>query len=95
MKTMPAVEFNARCLQVIEEVRKYRTPVVITKDGRPVTKLIPPDAPATDVFGCMAGSARIVGDLEAAVVAPGTWSADGHKIASRRVKGPGTRRAPW
>jgi prevent-host-death family protein len=84
MKTMPAGEFKARCLRVMEEVKKYRTPVVITKKGRPVAKLVPPDAPATDVFGCMAGSARIVGDIEAPVVAPGTWSAAGRKSASRR-----------
>jgi prevent-host-death family protein len=95
MKTMPAGEFNARCLQVIEEVRKYRTPVVITKNGRPVAKLLPPDSPAIDVFGCMAGSARIVGDLEAPVVAAGAWRAAGRKVVSRRVKRPSTQRAPW
>ena len=94
MKTMPAGEFNARCLQVIEEVRRYRTPVVITKKGRPVAKLIPPDAPATDVFDCMAGSARIVGNLEAPVVAAGAWSAAARKSVSRRAKRPGTRSAP-
>jgi hypothetical protein len=31
MKTMPAREFKARCLRVIEEVKKYRTPLV-TRD---------------------------------------------------------------
>lgn len=94
VKTMPAGEFKGRCLQVIEEVRKYWTPVVITEKGRPVAKLIPPDAPATDVFGCMAGSARIVGDIEAPVVAAGSWGAAGRKIAPRRAKRPGARRAP-
>jgi len=31
MKTMPAGEFKARCLRVMEEVKKYRTPVVIRR----------------------------------------------------------------
>ena len=93
MKTMPAGEFNARCLQVIEQVAKSRTPVMITKKGRPVAKLVSPDVPAIDVLGCMAGSARIVGDLEDPVVDAGAWSTAGHKIASRRVKRSGTRRA--
>jgi len=92
MKTMPAGEFKARCLRVMEEVKKYRTPVVITKKGRPVAKLVPLDTPATDVFGCMAGSARIVGDIEAPVVPPATWSAAGRKSASRRAGRPGARR---
>ncbi len=91
---MPAGEFKARCLRVMEEVKKYRTPVVITKKGRPVAKLVPPDEPATDVFGCLAGSARIVGDIETPVLAAQTWRAVGGKSVARRTKRPGVRRAP-
>jgi prevent-host-death family protein len=94
MKTMPAGEFKARCLRVMEDVRKYRTPVVITKKGRPVAKLVPPDAPAPDVFGCMAGTARIVGDIEAPVLPASTWHAIGRKRAVPRARRPRTRRAP-
>ncbi|MBF8287161.1 MAG: prevent-host-death family protein, partial [Candidatus Rokubacteria bacterium] len=94
MKTMPAGEFKARCLRVMEEVKKYRTPVVITKKGRPVAKLVPPDEPATDVFGCLAGSARIVGDIETPVLAAQTWRAVGGKSVARRAKRVGARRAP-
>lgn len=86
MRTMPAGEFKARCLRVMEEVNKYRTPVVITKKGRPVAKLVPPDAPATDVFGCMAGTARIVGDVEAPVLAADTWRAVSRRSAARRAR---------
>lgn len=74
MREMPAGEFKARCLRVMEEVKKYRTSVVITKKGRPVAKLVPPDEPATDVFGCMAGVFRI-GDVESPVLPPETWEA--------------------
>jgi prevent-host-death family protein len=84
MRTIPAGEFKARCLRVMEEVKKYRTPVVITKKGRAVAKLVPPDAPATDVFGCMAGTARIVGDVLAPIVAAGAWEAVGGRPPSRR-----------
>ncbi len=74
MKTMPAGEFKARCLRVMEDVRKYRTPVVITKKGKPVAKLVPADEPADDVFGCMAGTGEILGDIEAPVFPPNAWS---------------------
>ncbi len=43
MKTMAAGEFKAKCLQVMDEVRSTRTPVVITKRGKPVAKLVPAD----------------------------------------------------
>lgn len=75
MKYMPAGEFKARCLRVMEEVKAYRTSVVITKKGRPVAKLVPADEPATDVFGCMTGTAEIVGDVEAPVVPVRAWKA--------------------
>ncbi|MBI4246716.1 MAG: type II toxin-antitoxin system Phd/YefM family antitoxin [Candidatus Rokubacteria bacterium] len=75
MKTMPAGEFKARCLRVMEEVKKYRTPVVITKKGKPVAKLVPADEPADKLFGCMAGSGKIVGDIEAPVFPPKAWNA--------------------
>ncbi len=86
MRTMPAGEFKARCLRVMEEVKKYRTPVVITKKGRAVAKLVPLDTPATDVFGCMAGTARIVGDVEAPVLAAKAWEALGKRTRSRRSR---------
>jgi prevent-host-death family protein len=85
MKTMPAGEFKARCLRVMEEVKKYRTPVVITKKGRAVAKLVPPDGPATDVFGCMAGTARIVGDIEKSVIPAAAWEATGRARRPRRL----------
>jgi prevent-host-death family protein len=86
VRTIPAGEFKARCLRVMEDVKKYRTPVVITKKGRPVAKLVPPDAPATDVFGCMAGTARIVGDVEAPVVAANAWAAAARRRSARRAR---------
>ena len=92
MRTMPAGEFKARCLRVMEDVNKYRTPVVITKKGRPVAKLVPPDAPATDVFGCMTGTARIVGDVEAPVLAADTWRAVSRTSAVPRARPRGRRK---
>ncbi|MGH7317327.1 MAG: type II toxin-antitoxin system Phd/YefM family antitoxin [Candidatus Rokuibacteriota bacterium] len=94
MKTMPAGEFKARCLRVMEEVKKYRTPVVITKKGRPVAKLVPPDTSAPNVFGCMAGTARIVGDIEASVLPAAAWKTIGTPVTGRRARSRGARRAP-
>ena len=86
MRMMPAGQFKARCLRVMEEVKKYRTSVVITKKGRPVAKLVPPDAPETDVFGCMTGTARIVGDVEAPVLPANAWEAIGGRAAGKSIK---------
>src|SRR3989449_11754774 len=44
--------------------------VVITKKGKPVAKLVPPDEPRKDVFGCMAGTIKILRDMESPVLPP-------------------------
>jgi prevent-host-death family protein len=64
MKSMPAGEFKSRCLKVMDQVRATRQPVVITKRGRPVAKLVPLDTRGDDIFGCLKGVVEIVGDIE-------------------------------
>ena len=79
MTTMPAGEFKARCLRVMEEVRKFRTPVVITKKGKPVAKLVPVDEGGIDLFGRMAGSIKICGDIISPIEDAG-WTGDEENI---------------
>lgn len=38
---MTAGEFRAHCLAVLNEVARTREPVVITKRGKPIAKLVP------------------------------------------------------
>ena len=75
MKTIAAAQFKARCLKIMEEVRAKREPVLITKKGRPIAKLVPAGEPVRDVFGCLSGTLEIVGDVEAPVLPPQAWNA--------------------
>ena len=75
MKTMRAGEFKARCLKVMNQVQKTREPLVITKRGTPVAKLVPADKPDSDIFGCLQGVIKIVGDIELPLVPPEDWEA--------------------
>ena len=47
MKTLAAGKFKDICLQTLDEVAASRRPVVITKRGRPVAKLVPIEAVAS------------------------------------------------
>jgi prevent-host-death family protein len=73
MKTIPAAQFKARCLKIMDEVKTRREPVVITKKGKPVARLLPVEEPGRDVFGCLAGELEIAGDITAPVIAPSAW----------------------
>jgi prevent-host-death family protein len=73
MRTIPAARFKAGCLKIMDEVRAGREPVLITKKGKPVARLVPVDEPARDVFGCLSGELEIVGDVVSPVIAPTAW----------------------
>jgi prevent-host-death family protein len=73
MKTMPAGKFKAQCLSLMDQVNATREPVLITKKGRPVAKLIPADLEPKDVFGCLRGVMEIVGDIESPAVPLEDW----------------------
>lgn len=73
MKTIPAARFKAGCLKIMDDVKARREPVLITKKGRPVARLVPVDEPAGDVFGCLAGELEISGDILSPVITPSAW----------------------
>ena len=75
MKAIPAGQFKARCLRIMDEVRSTREPVLITKKGRPVAKLVPADGQPEDIFGCLKDEIKIVGDIESPVTPLKDWDA--------------------
>ncbi len=73
MKEMPAGEFKAQCLAVMDQVQRSGEPVLITKHGKPVAKLVPAPTPDDDIFGYMAGKVKVVGDIVGPVTPAGDW----------------------
>jgi len=76
MKTIPAGEFKTHCLRIMDDVKKHRQPVLITKKGVGVAKLVPIESEQHDVFGCLAQQMEIVGDIEGPLVDPKEWKVD-------------------
>jgi prevent-host-death family protein len=71
MKQMPAGIFKARCLTVMKEVQATGEPVIVTKRGAPVVKVVPVESKKKDIFGFMTGKVKIVGDIESPI--PVEW----------------------
>ncbi|MGO9863088.1 MAG: type II toxin-antitoxin system Phd/YefM family antitoxin [Terriglobales bacterium] len=67
MKKIAAGEFKARCLTLMEDVRSTREPLIITKRGKPVAKLVPADDDKDDFIGRLEGVFRVVGDIESPI----------------------------
>jgi len=57
-----AGDFKAKCLKLLDYVADSREPLIITKHGKAVAKLVPMP-PETTLFGAMAHSVKQEGDI--------------------------------
>ena len=60
---IPAGEFKAKCLALLDEVRDERKELVITKRGVAVARILPMEPVSVSSGGRMAGTVQIHGDL--------------------------------
>jgi antitoxin (DNA-binding transcriptional repressor) of toxin-antitoxin stability system len=64
MKEIAISKFKATCLAVLDDVRRTRKPVRVTRFGQPMADIVPPGAaPNQRIFGGMRDSMEIVGDI--------------------------------
>ncbi|HVP52975.1 MAG TPA: type II toxin-antitoxin system Phd/YefM family antitoxin [Terriglobales bacterium] len=73
MKKMAAGAFKAHCLAVMDEVQAKKEPVLITKHGKPVAKLVPADESADDIYGFLEGKIHITGDIVSPALSLKEW----------------------
>ncbi len=73
MKKMPAGEFKTHCLSVMDSVQKTKEPVLITKHGRPVAKLVPAEEESREFLGRLEGIVKIMGDIESPIEPTEAW----------------------
>ena len=63
MRTMKASEFKAKCLKLMDEVAATGESIVITKNGEPVSRLVPYRQRPGTLFGATPGAIKVVGDI--------------------------------
>jgi prevent-host-death family protein len=73
MKTIAAGTFKTKCLAIMDEVQAKREPVVVTKHGRPVAKLVPVNSDADEIFGFFSGRGSITGDVVSSALSSEEW----------------------
>ena len=75
-RTIKASEFKARCLKLMDEVAQSGEEIVITKNGRPVSRLAPYREPRRLPFGRSRDRIRIMDDIVAPM--PAEWFQGGN-----------------
>lgn len=73
-RTIPAGEFKNRCLALMDEVNETGEEIVITKHGKPVSRLVPA-VERKPIFGMFEDQIKITGDIMSPVVPLEDWEA--------------------
>jgi len=65
IREVPISEFKARCLAMVDRVRRGKEEILITKRGKPVAKVVGLEASVAwpDLGGLWAGKVNVVGDI--------------------------------
>ncbi|MGP0020999.1 MAG: type II toxin-antitoxin system Phd/YefM family antitoxin [Candidatus Sulfotelmatobacter sp.] len=66
VKAVSLSEFRMRCSALVDAIHATREPVLITKRGKPVARIVPAGRPAKFI-GRLKGVFKIVGDIESPI----------------------------
>ncbi len=74
LDSLPAGEFKAKCLDLMDQVQEKHMELTITKHGKPVAKLVPCEASVPPLFGMLKGTVTYHGDIVGSTGE--VWNAD-------------------
>jgi len=65
MEEIAISEFKAKCLAILEQVRLTKTPIRVTRFGKPVAEVVPPTAvmERAKFIDSMKGEMKFLGDI--------------------------------
>ena len=69
-RTVPAGEFKAKCLKLMDEVDETGLTIVITKRGRPVSRLVPVEHVGRSISGILLAYGGFWDDPAESVIGP-------------------------
>jgi prevent-host-death family protein len=65
MEEIAISEFKAKCLAILERVRKTKTSIRVTRHGKPLAEVVPavPEVDRAQWIGSMKDSIEVIGDI--------------------------------
>jgi prevent-host-death family protein len=68
MKQIPVSQFKANCSALVEQVRKTKRSIQITRRGKVIAEIRPVSSEKRNWLGRMKGTAEILGDIVSPVI---------------------------
>jgi prevent-host-death family protein len=68
-------KFKATCLALLDQVNKTGRPILVTKKGEPIARVVPPPKPEKPAswLGSFKATGKIKGDIISPVLAETDW----------------------
>lgn len=77
MEEIAISKLKATCLAVLENVRRTRKPIRVTRFGQPIGEIVPPKAePKRSWLGCMRDTAEVDNDIGGPIGAFDGWTVE-------------------
>lgn len=76
MEEIAISEFKAKCLAILERVRVTKTPVRVTRHGKPVADVVAPAVQVinrADLIDSMKGEMKFIGDVLSPAIDDDEW----------------------
>ena len=75
METIAISKFKAKCLSVLQRVKRTGKPVLVTRFGKPIAEVVPPSTrtAASTWIGSFQCRGRIVGDIVSPAADENDW----------------------
>ncbi|HVH44398.1 MAG TPA: type II toxin-antitoxin system Phd/YefM family antitoxin [Labilithrix sp.] len=87
MKSVAITDFKAHCLALLEDVARTGEPLLITKRGKPLTRVVPSGELAGRYSqSSLAGTVTIQGDIVEPVLPASAWDAVRGEVLPSRKK---------
>ena len=74
MKTVKASEFKAKCLQIMDDIAETGDTIVVTKNGKPVARMVPYQIKPDTLYGMHKDKIVVEGDIISPIDV--VWNAD-------------------
>ncbi len=77
METVAISQFKAKCLALLERVRRTGEPILVTRRGQAIAQIVPPSAPRSGRpwLGSLSSTGRITGDIVSPASERSEWDA--------------------
>ena len=74
-ETVSISDFKARCLAILDRVKKTGQPVIVTRRNEPIAQVVPPPPVEGRMvwLGSQRSAGQIVGDIVSPAVSPKEW----------------------